>query len=75
VILLEWYKILAILSIIFYIIGLLALYRFFKEFKKLDKNKTVEEVGLEKLLKKHSSIMIFRMILGSAFGISAILLR
>lgn len=74
-ILLEWFKIFAIISIIFYVIGLLVLFRFLHEFKKLDKNKTVEETGLEKIWKKHSSMMIFWIILASAFGIAAILLR
>jgi hypothetical protein len=69
------YKVISLIAIFFLVLGLLEFYRFMIEFKKLDKNKTVEEVGLEKMWERRSTLLIIWTSLGGVLGIAAILLH
>lgn len=63
----ELYKIFSIIGLFFIVLALTGVYRFIKVVKKLDQNKTVEEVGLEKTWKKSSSMIGFWFVLGVVF--------
>jgi hypothetical protein len=71
----ELYKIFGIISFLSIIIVLSRLYRFIKVVKKLDQNKTVEEVGLEKIWQKFRAKIKFWLLLGSIFYLFAVFLH
>ncbi|MGV3487573.1 MAG: hypothetical protein ACO1OC_03185 [Tuberibacillus sp.] len=70
----AWHQILSVLSFIFLAIGVLSIYKLQREIKTLDRNKTIEEAGIERVMKRYYLFAILWNALGLVIYLVNILL-